>query len=88
VTGPQAPVVRRGQFQAVAIPEYAAIRTDRYAYVEYVTGERQLYDLRADPGQLHDIVGTADPKVVGDLARQLSDLKRCEGGGCRAADRG
>jgi len=87
-TGPQAPAVRRGQFRALGIPDYAAVRTDRYTYVEYVTGERQLYDLRADPDQLHNIAATADPKVVRDLARQLSALKRCKGEGCRAADRG
>ncbi|HMF03841.1 MAG TPA: sulfatase [Acidimicrobiia bacterium] len=87
-TGPQAPAVRRGQFRALGIPEYAAIRTDRYTYVEYVTGERQLYDRRADPDELHNIVNTADPKLVRDLAQQLSALKNCKGGGCRAADRG
>jgi arylsulfatase A-like enzyme len=69
-------------------PTYAAVRTDRYTYVEYVTGERQLYDLRADPDQLHNIVSTADPKLVQDLAKQLSALQKCKGSGCRVADRG
>ena len=87
-TGPQAPAVRRGQFRALGIPDYAAIRTDRYTYVEYVTGERELYDRRADPDELHNIVSTADPKLVRDLAKQLSALKACKGGGCRAADGG
>ena len=87
-TGPSAPVARRGQFPGVAIPEYAALRTDRYTYVEYVTGERQLYDRRADPDELHNIVSTADPKLVQDLAKQLAALKACKGDGCRSADRG
>ena len=87
-TGSQAPAVRRGQFQPLGLPEYAALRTDRYTYVEYVTGERQLYDLRADPDQLHNIVSTADPKLVQDLAKRLSALKTCKGSGCRVADRG
>jgi N-acetylglucosamine-6-sulfatase len=86
--GAQAPAIRRGQFQPLGLPEYAALRTDRYTYVEYVTGERQLYDLRTDPDQLHDIVTTADPKLVQDLAKQLSALRQCKGGGCRTADRG
>ncbi len=60
------------------------MRTARYTYVEYVTGERQLYDLRADPDQLHNIVSTADPKLVQDLAKQLSALQKCKGSGCRA----
>jgi arylsulfatase A-like enzyme len=71
-----------------APPTYAAVRTARYTYVEYVTGERQLYDLRADPDQLHNIVSTADPKLVQDLAKQLSAVQKCKGRGCRVADRG
>ncbi|MDQ3894067.1 MAG: sulfatase, partial [Actinomycetota bacterium] len=31
---------------------YSAIRTDRFKYVEYGTGERELYDLAADPYEL------------------------------------
>ena len=85
-TGPQAPAVRRGQFQPLGLPEYAALRTDRYTYVEYVTGERQLYDLRADPDELHNIVTTADPKLVQDLAKQLAALRACKGASCRTAD--
>jgi N-acetylglucosamine-6-sulfatase len=70
-----------------APPTYAAVRTDRYTYVEYVTGERQLYDLRADPDQLQNIVSTADPKLVQDLAEQLSSLRTCDARTCRVADR-
>ncbi len=86
--GAQAPAVRRGQFQPLGLPEYAALRTDRYTYVEYLTGERQLYDLRNDPDQLHNIAATADPKLVQDLAKQLSALRSCKGSGCRTVDRG
>jgi N-acetylglucosamine-6-sulfatase len=78
---------RRGRRGSVP-PTYAAVRTDRYTYVEYVTGERQLYDLRSDPDQLHNIVGTADPKLVQDLAKQLKALQSCKAAGCRTADRG
>lgn len=81
---PRTLVVPIGQFRALGIPDYAAIRTDRYTYVEYVTGERQLYDRRTDPDELL----TADPKLVQDLAKQLSALKRCKGDGCRTAYRG
>jgi N-acetylglucosamine-6-sulfatase len=75
---------RRGN----APPTYAAVRTQRFTYVEYVTGERQLYDLRADPDQLHNIVSTADKKLVDDLAEQLAELRTCKAAGCRRADRG
>ena len=72
----------------VDVPTYAAVRTERYTYVEYVTGERQLYDLRSDPDQLHNIVSTVDKKVVDDLAKQAAALRTCKGVGCRRADRG
>jgi N-acetylglucosamine-6-sulfatase len=70
-----------------APPTYAAVRTDRYTYVEFVTGERQFYDLRADPDQVRNIVATADPEVVQDLAQQLASLRTCEARSCRVADR-
>jgi arylsulfatase A-like enzyme len=78
---------RAGRRGGGAPPTYAALRTDRYTYVEYVTGERQLYDLRADPDQLHNIVSTADPKLVKELAEQLASLRTCEARSCRVADR-
>jgi N-acetylglucosamine-6-sulfatase len=69
-------------------PTYAAVRTARYTYVEYVTGERQLYDRRNDPDELHNIVATADPKLVEKLAKEVASLRDCKGVGCRRADRG
>jgi N-acetylglucosamine-6-sulfatase len=68
-------------------PTYAAVRTERYTYVEYVTGERQLYDLRNDPDQLRNIAGTADEKLVDRLAKQVAALEACKGASCRKADR-
>jgi N-acetylglucosamine-6-sulfatase len=34
-----------------SIPTYCAVRTARHAYVQYRTGEEELYDLRVDPDQ-------------------------------------
>jgi arylsulfatase A-like enzyme len=34
------------------VPSYRGIRDENYTYVEYATGEREYYDLRADPYQL------------------------------------
>jgi hypothetical protein len=70
------------------LPTYAAVRTDRYTYVEYMTGERQLYELRNDPDQLRNIAGTADKKLVDGLAKQVAALRTCKGARCRRADRG
>ena len=32
-----------------AIPNYDAVKTTQYSYVEYETGEKELYDLTVDP---------------------------------------
>jgi arylsulfatase A-like enzyme len=63
------------------IPQYWALRTKRWLYVEYpASGERELYDMAgsvgpADPYQLHNLAG--DPSVrtqQEDLADQLHRL--------------
>lgn len=67
-----------------ARPRYAAIRTPRHKYVEYRTGERELYDLERDPFELrsrHD-----DPSYAArrrELARKLDALRDCAGPTCR-----
>ncbi|MBX6381877.1 MAG: sulfatase [Microbispora sp.] len=67
-------------------PSYAMVRTERYAYVEYETGERQLYDLWNDPAELHNIAATADPGLTAALAARLALLRSCSGPVCRVAD--
>ena len=64
-------------------PDYAAVRTTRYVYVEHTTGERELYDLVRDPHQLES--RHADPAfdtIRADLARRLAKLRRCAGSNC------
>lgn len=36
-------------------PTYCAVRTERYKYVRWVTGEEELYDLLADPYELRSL---------------------------------
>ena len=65
-------------------PRYRAIRTGRYKYVEYVTGERELYDLLYDQYEqrsLHNSPRHAD--VRRRLARELARLRNCSGATCR-----
>lgn len=64
-------------------PPFAAIRTPGYVYVEYESGERELYDLNKDPHQLTS--RHADPafaKLRSELARRLAALERCAGTAC------
>lgn len=68
------------------IPAYNAIRTPTHTYVAYSTGERELYDLGADPYQLHNLVKTADPALLARLDAWLTALHKCRGADCRVAD--
>ncbi|MCI2432521.1 sulfatase [Candidatus Acetothermia bacterium] len=69
--------------RAQAIPPYRAIRTQQYLYVEYATGERELYDLIKDPYQLENFVSRADAALLQSLSAQLAKLKTCAGASCR-----
>ncbi len=69
-----------------AIPTYQAVRTQYYTYVEYTTGEKELYDLRTDPYELTNIYSKADPNLLKQLASMLDGLRKCSGATCRAAD--
>jgi arylsulfatase A-like enzyme len=62
---------------------YRAIRTTRYLYVDYSTGDEELYDLRDDPYELENRAG--DPTYANTertLARQLARLRECAGQEC------
>jgi arylsulfatase A-like enzyme len=71
------------QIAARAVPTLAALRTRTYVYVEYATGDRELYDLVRDPFELQNISDTASRSVLADLAARLAALRRCGGGACR-----
>ena len=63
----------------------AGVRTRRWFYAEYSNGERELYDLVADPDELTS--RHLDPTyaaVEADLARRLAALRSCSGASCRA----
>ena len=52
---------------------YQAVRTDRYVYAEYGTGEQELYDLYADPYELQSLHTATGPSAVkGALDRLLA----------------
>jgi len=59
------------------IPEFYAVRTAQWKYVEYSTGETELYDLLNDPYELNNV--TASPEyaaIKADLKRRLEALKK------------
>ncbi|MCI0477054.1 MAG: hypothetical protein L0Y55_12465, partial [Anaerolineales bacterium] len=65
---------------------YQAIRVLQYTYVEYANGEKELYDLRADPYQLNNLAAKADPTLLRELAARLRELQTCAGDKCRAIE--
>jgi arylsulfatase A-like enzyme len=60
-----------------AAPEWKCVRTARWKYIRY-TGHQtfdELYDLRADPRELRNVVGeAANAEVLKDLKEQLARL--------------
>jgi arylsulfatase A-like enzyme len=66
------------------ITEFAALRTTDKLYVEYVNGDRELYDLIKDPHQLESVAQAAEPELLEKLAARLAVLRACKGDGCRS----
>ncbi len=60
--------------------DYHAIRTPRDSLIETEDGERELFDLRSDPYELHNIAGKHSRRgLERSLAARLRRLKRCSG---------
>ena len=63
-------------------PPFRALRGEDMLYVEYETGERELYNLRKDPYELTNLVRGADKSLLRALSRQLGTLSSCAGRAC------
>jgi N-acetylglucosamine-6-sulfatase len=62
---------------------FRAIRTDRYAFQRYRVGGSELYDLRSDPAELHNLARRkAGADLRARLAGRLHRLSRCAGAAC------
>jgi arylsulfatase A-like enzyme len=69
-------------------PGLEAVRTGEHLYVEYGTGERELYNLKGDPYQLENRYESAAPELLRRLKGRLAALRGCSGDDCRAAEDG
>ena len=69
-------------------PWMKALRTDNYLYVDYKTGEHELYDLRKDPYELRNIYESAPSDLKQRLEAQLDALRKCAADECRVAEGG
>jgi len=66
------------------IPEFHGVRTEHYLYVEYVTGDRELYATDRDPYEIHNLVrDPAEAALVAELHARVVGLETCRAEGCR-----
>lgn len=67
---------------------FAAVRTPRFLYARYANGEKELYDLAADPDELVNLASKRGYRALRtDLAHQLTALRNCKGSKCRRGPR-
>jgi arylsulfatase A-like enzyme len=68
-------------------PSFLALRTENRSYVEYLTGERELYDLANDPHQLRNLASDSDYAAEVDRFHAWLDAFRaCSGRACRTVE--
>ncbi|MDX8152257.1 sulfatase [Patulibacter brassicae] len=73
--------------RAGAPPSYRALRTATTTYVEYDTGERELYGLARDPHQTRNVYGELSQRRRQQLHRRLRALRTCSGPACARGPR-
>jgi arylsulfatase A-like enzyme len=67
----------------VGAPVYHGIRTRRWKYVVYEDGDRELYDLAADPDEIHNLAGQrAVEPIEMRLAARLAAVEGCAASAC------
>jgi len=67
---------------------FTGLRTPRFKYVEYLNGDKELYDLAKDPGELQNrVANPAYATIRNELAVRLASLRRCVGSSCRVGPR-
>ncbi len=69
-----------------ATPPFSALRTERILYVEYATGDKELYDLTEDPYMLSNLDRTS-PRALKRVYKQALDrLSTCAGSACQSIE--
>ena len=68
------------------LPDFRGLRSRQFTYVEYATGDRELYDNYADPLQLENLAGSASSAFLAQLSARTARLARCAGASCREAE--
>jgi len=68
---------------AVSNPAHLGLRTADFKYVEYDTGEREVYDLRRDPDELTNLRTRVPRAWMALLSQLVHALGSCAGETCR-----
>jgi len=77
---------QRESLELVGPASFYALRTFDWTYVEYANGERELYDLKADPDQRQNLASTADSILLSQLSTRLAQLANCAATYCRQTE--
>ena len=56
------------------------MRTHDFLYVEYDDGEREFYDLRTDPFELHNLAPCLSTPTLSQLHQELLAMEQCHDG--------
>ncbi|MFL6193486.1 MAG: sulfatase [Thermoanaerobaculia bacterium] len=67
-------------------PAHLGFRTEGLKYIEYGTGEREVYDLKKDPDERGNLLGLMNAEWLADASRIARELARCKGAGCRGLE--
>jgi N-acetylglucosamine-6-sulfatase len=70
----------------VPTPTHKGVHTQNQMFVEYDTGERELYDLALDPYQLQSKPRTGNVQLYSPLETRLYNLRDCSAAACRTAE--
>ena len=71
---PDVLVENRKSATAPQVPSYCVVRNATHSYVQYGTGEEEIYDMSADPGQLQNLARRAS---VSSSSRSGSARELC-----------
>lgn len=71
---------------AAGVPPLRGIRLQNMSYVEYITGEKELYDIQADPYQLNNLASNASAQLLQVLSDRVKLLADCKVAACRSLE--
>ncbi len=66
-----------------AYPSHLGVRTSGLKYVEYGTGELEVYDLSRDPDELSNLAARTQPSWLARMSSLARSLGACSGDRCR-----